>query len=297
MIKYLIVVSQFPLYGCTKLLTHYLGSWQFGTETVLAVNFDGVKIISIQEKKIIYDLFFSEIESFRIGGHDDSSCKSLLDADDVGDLSEAVTSSSKLGKRHRQYLRHLRHQHHHYHQHHHNFFSSFSSLFHHSFWSPFSSSFFSSSSPSSSSSSSHHHHRQNHLLIRLKDTLPQARQKTFLFECLELDEFAELIEFYSPRHAVWKFGKPDLFGDDSDRDVAAVETPAAAASASAVDDDDHSKVCVGGEDGEQKGNGYDDLEDDDDDDEEIREVFILAYTFNLNINVIIVINIYIYIYY
>jgi len=60
--KYLAVVSQFPLYGCTKIFAHYRGVWAYGVETLLAINYDGVKLISIQEKKLAVDIYFSEIE-------------------------------------------------------------------------------------------------------------------------------------------------------------------------------------------------------------------------------------------
>ena len=48
MLKYLTIVSQFPLYGCTKIFAHYRGIWPYGAETVLAVDFEGIKFISIQ---------------------------------------------------------------------------------------------------------------------------------------------------------------------------------------------------------------------------------------------------------
>jgi len=60
--KYLAVVSQFPLYGCTKIFAHYRGVWAYGVETLLAINYDGIKLISIQEKKLAVDIYFSEIE-------------------------------------------------------------------------------------------------------------------------------------------------------------------------------------------------------------------------------------------
>ena len=60
--KYLTVVSQFALYGCCKMFAHYRGVWSYGVETLLAVNYDGVKLISIQEKKLAVDICFSEIE-------------------------------------------------------------------------------------------------------------------------------------------------------------------------------------------------------------------------------------------
>jgi hypothetical protein len=64
--KYLAVVSQFPLYGCTKVFAHYRGVWAFGVETVIAINYDGIKLISVQEKKLAVDLYYSEIEEIQL---------------------------------------------------------------------------------------------------------------------------------------------------------------------------------------------------------------------------------------
>jgi len=40
-------------------------------------------------------------------------------------------------------------------------------------------------------------------MFQLKSSVAQSRQKTYLFECLELEELAALIETYSPSHATW----------------------------------------------------------------------------------------------
>jgi len=66
MTKYLTMVSQFPLYGCTKIFAHYLGTWPYGVETVLAVNYDGIKIVSLQEKKMVAELCYAEIDRVSI---------------------------------------------------------------------------------------------------------------------------------------------------------------------------------------------------------------------------------------
>ena len=113
--KYLTIVSQFPLYGCTKVFAHYRGLWPYGIETVLAVNYDGFKLISIQDKRITFDLSYSEIEE--------------------------IILCERYG--------------------------------------------------------------ECHVIFQLKDDVLPVRQKTFLFECLELEDLAGLIEFYSPKHAIW----------------------------------------------------------------------------------------------
>ena len=64
--KYLAIVSQFALFGCTKVFAHYRGVWSYGVETVIAVNYDGVKLISVQEKKLAVDLSYSDIEHIHL---------------------------------------------------------------------------------------------------------------------------------------------------------------------------------------------------------------------------------------
>jgi len=41
------------------------------------------------------------------------------------------------------------------------------------------------------------------VIFQLRNSVSQGRQKTYLFECLELDELASLIECYSPSHVTW----------------------------------------------------------------------------------------------
>ena len=60
--KYLFILSQHPLYGCTKIFAHYQGMWTYGRETVLALNYDGVKFISIEDKMVTFDFYYAEIE-------------------------------------------------------------------------------------------------------------------------------------------------------------------------------------------------------------------------------------------
>jgi len=41
------------------------------------------------------------------------------------------------------------------------------------------------------------------VIFQLRNSVSQGRQKTYLFECLDLDELASLIECYSPGHVTW----------------------------------------------------------------------------------------------
>jgi len=48
--------------------------------------------------------------------------------------------------------------------------------------------------------------RDGHVTFELKQTaevVTRDKQKVYLFKTLELQDFAELIEAYSPRHATW----------------------------------------------------------------------------------------------
>ena len=47
-LKYLQVISHLPLYGCTNIFAHYRGIWPFGAETVLAIDSNGIKFLSVQ---------------------------------------------------------------------------------------------------------------------------------------------------------------------------------------------------------------------------------------------------------
>lgn len=114
-LKYLAVVSQSPLYACTKIFAHYRGVWPYGIETVLAVNYDGIKFISVQEKVIAFDFYYSEIEEI------------ILEE----------------------------------------------------------------------------RYEECYIIIQLRNYVSQSRQKCYMFECLDLEDFALLIEGYCPRLAQW----------------------------------------------------------------------------------------------
>ena len=42
-----------------------------------------------------------------------------------------------------------------------------------------------------------------YITIQLKNVTLQSQQKCFLFECLDLEDFARCIEYFSPKHATW----------------------------------------------------------------------------------------------
>ena len=61
-VKYLALANQCLLYGCSKFYAHYKGNWEFGSEIVIAINYTGVKLISVHEKTIACDLKYDDIE-------------------------------------------------------------------------------------------------------------------------------------------------------------------------------------------------------------------------------------------
>ena len=65
-IRYITLISQFPLYGCVKFFAHYKGLWRFGVEFVLAVSHTDIKFISIEEKTIAYEYRYTDIELVQI---------------------------------------------------------------------------------------------------------------------------------------------------------------------------------------------------------------------------------------
>ena len=61
--KYLMIVSQFQLYGCTKIFAHYRGVWPYSIETVLAFSHAGIRFVSVPEGHVVCDMFYAEVES------------------------------------------------------------------------------------------------------------------------------------------------------------------------------------------------------------------------------------------
>ncbi|KAK2149997.1 hypothetical protein LSH36_427g01001, partial [Paralvinella palmiformis] len=113
--KYLVIVSQFQLYGCTKIFAHYSGVWSYGTETILAIGYEGIQCISLQKKMLLFDYRYDDIEQIML--------------DELYDAS--------------------------------------------------------------------------YIILVMSDSVSQSQQKCFIFECLNLEDFVSLIEFYSPEHATW----------------------------------------------------------------------------------------------
>ena len=60
------LISQFPLYGCIKFFAHYKGIWLFGVEFIIALSQSSIKLISIQEKTIVVEHKYTDLEMIHI---------------------------------------------------------------------------------------------------------------------------------------------------------------------------------------------------------------------------------------
>ena len=165
----------------------------------------------MQEKRIIHDLFFSEIESFHLGfehsvlgtaeefkpqlyttsnTYNTSNNSTVTDVN--GENGTSNKSKLKPQAQNFQALSYLQ------------IFSSFYSFFQSHSLHQRGFPFFNHQPPRTPPDTLNSDFRSYHMVITLKNTSSTPRQKTFFFDCLELNELAELIEFYSPHHATWK---------------------------------------------------------------------------------------------
>ncbi|XP_035824689.1 myosin-I heavy chain [Aplysia californica] len=67
---YLTCVKQFALYGCTLFPIMHKGMWSHTSESLLAINMDGVKFVRAKDKYVIHDFKYHEIESIMIDPND-----------------------------------------------------------------------------------------------------------------------------------------------------------------------------------------------------------------------------------
>ncbi|KAK0050723.1 unconventional myosin-X [Biomphalaria pfeifferi] len=67
---YLTCVKQFALYGCTLFPIMHKGMWSHTSESLLAINMDGVKFVRSKDKSVIHDFKYSDIESIQIDSNE-----------------------------------------------------------------------------------------------------------------------------------------------------------------------------------------------------------------------------------
>lgn len=56
----------FPLYGVTQFSVNYRGYWSYGNKLILGINCDGVALIKPDDKFVMYEYRYSDIESLLV---------------------------------------------------------------------------------------------------------------------------------------------------------------------------------------------------------------------------------------
>ncbi|XP_068235382.1 myosin-VIIa-like isoform X1 [Palaemon carinicauda] len=75
---YLTCVMQFPLYGTTMFQVSYRGYWSYGNTLILGVNCDGIAMIKPDDKFILYEYRYCDIESIFLDPSDNFITINLL---------------------------------------------------------------------------------------------------------------------------------------------------------------------------------------------------------------------------
>lgn len=75
---YLTCVMQFPLYGTTLFPVAYRGYWNYGNSLILGINCDGIAMIKPDDKFILYEYRYTDIESIFLHPSDDFITINLL---------------------------------------------------------------------------------------------------------------------------------------------------------------------------------------------------------------------------
>ncbi|XP_060082957.1 myosin-I heavy chain-like [Ylistrum balloti] len=67
---YITCVKQFPLYGCTLFPIVHKGLWSHTSDSILAINMDGIKFVKARDKSVIHAFTYSDIETITIDPND-----------------------------------------------------------------------------------------------------------------------------------------------------------------------------------------------------------------------------------
>ncbi len=68
---YLSCIMQYPLYGATLFPANYKGYWSHGSSVLLAVNCDGLLLVKPDDKSVLFEFPYPEIESLLLDPSDD----------------------------------------------------------------------------------------------------------------------------------------------------------------------------------------------------------------------------------
>ncbi|XP_055618591.1 unconventional myosin heavy chain 6 isoform X1 [Toxorhynchites rutilus septentrionalis] len=69
-VLYLSCVMQYPLYGTTMFAVSYRGYWSYGNSLILGVNCEGIILIKPDDKFVLYEFRYSDIESIMLDPSD-----------------------------------------------------------------------------------------------------------------------------------------------------------------------------------------------------------------------------------
>ena len=61
---------QYPLYGCTMFPAAYKGYWSYGCSIVLGVNCDGILVVKAEERSVLFEFPYAEMESLLLDPSD-----------------------------------------------------------------------------------------------------------------------------------------------------------------------------------------------------------------------------------
>ena len=67
---YLSCVMQYPLYGCTMFPASYKGYWSYGCSILLGVNCDGIIVVKTEERSVLFEFPYCEMESLLLDPSD-----------------------------------------------------------------------------------------------------------------------------------------------------------------------------------------------------------------------------------
>ena len=75
---YLSCVMQYPLYGCTMFPANYRGYWSYGNTIIIAVHCEGILLVKPDDKYILFEFPYTEIESLLLDPSDNFITMNLV---------------------------------------------------------------------------------------------------------------------------------------------------------------------------------------------------------------------------
>ncbi|XP_026677689.1 myosin-VIIa, partial [Diaphorina citri] len=78
-VLYLSCVMQYPLYGTTMFSVTYRGYWSYGNDLILGVNWEGLMLIKPEDKFVLYEFRYVDIESLFLDPSDSFITVNLID--------------------------------------------------------------------------------------------------------------------------------------------------------------------------------------------------------------------------